>query len=130
MLYRPPQHPVVTLLAPGMQRNLLELTANCANLVGTRNHPHGIDETINDRLADSLAMGDQPRAKRRSSFSGLDPLLQHCQVLSYLQRRLAVVEELNVDRIALEDIRNVYVEAVLGVDVGQQSSVDELPAED
>lgn len=103
---------------------------NRTDRVSTRCHLDRVDEALNQRLANTLAMLEQPRSQRSANLGSLDALVDDRQVLAHLERRLSVLQELNGQGVAVEEVGDVDEEAGCGVLIGEEAGVVELVAED
>ena len=75
-------------------------------------------------------MLQQPRTQGRRDDGGVLCFVGCREGFLLLQRRLNVLEEIDVERVAFVEVGKVAVEAVLGVFVREESGVLEFPAED
>lgn len=100
------------------------------NLVRAGHHAHGVDEAVDQRPRDTLAVLDEPRTQRGGHDGGVLGLVDHAERLLLLERGLDVVEEGDGQGVALVEIGHVGVKARFGVLVGQQADVGERVAED
>ncbi len=104
--------------------------SNGTNLVRARDHPHSVDEAVDKRLADALAVLEQPWRKRGADDGGVLSRVDHAGGFFVLERRLDVLEERDGERVALVDVGNVDVVAGFGVVVREEAGVFEFPTED
>ena len=103
---------------------------NGADLVRSGGHPDSVDEAINDRLGNALAMLCEPRPQGSRNESGILGFIGNAQCLLVLQVRLDVVKEGDGQGVALVHIGDVGVEAGFGVFIREETGIGELPAED
>ena len=97
---------------------------NRPDLVRARDHTHGIDEGVDLRAADALAVADQPRAQRGRHDGRILRLVHQRELLLVLQRGLDVLQEGQRERVPVVHVRDVAVEAAgFGILVGEQAYV-------
>ena len=103
--------------------------SNGANLVSARCGAQGVDETVENRLDDALAMLDEPGAQSGGDDGRILGLVRHTQRFLRFKVGFDIIEEGDGQRVALVQVRDVAVEAAFGsVFVGEKADVGEFPA--
>lgn len=103
---------------------------NGADLARARDLTNVLDELLDDGLRHGLAVLEQPRVQRRAHDGRALGLVDDGLLLADAERWLDALQEVDGQGVALLDVGDVAVEALLGVVVGQEAHVLELPAED
>ena len=91
----------ILLLTMGLQNSVTTTPAkaNSTNLVGARRHANGVDETINERLANSFRMLGEPSTQGRRHNCRVLCLVYHRKALLRLDVGLDIIEETRWQRI-------------------------------
>lgn len=101
-----------------------------ADLVCAGDHAHGVNETVNDGLADGLTVFYEPRPQCGGYDGGVLGFVDQTLLFPVLEGWFDILEEGYRERIALVDVWEVDVETVFSVGIGQETGVLELPTED
>ena len=104
--------------------------ADRADLAGPRDLLDVLDEALNQRQRDALAVCGEPGAERRGDGGRVLGFVDQAGGLLVLEGRLDVLQEGDGQGVSLVHVRDVGVEAGGGVVVGEEADVGEFVAED
>ena len=99
------------------------------NLPSPWDRSNSLDKWIDERLADSFSVLDQPRWQCRTNSRSVLSLVNQGELFTSLKRGLHRLQELNWKRVALVNIWNIAVKFGLCIVVRKKANVFEFPSE-